>query len=105
MERATTSLPTPLSPRRRTVVLVTATLATRSRIGCILLLVHVTIRESVIKFSSFFTSAMHFRACSMHETAGDMPIVFPLSVSSDYKQLFGICLLIPGQYCTKFTSH
>src|SRR5262245_32655135 len=40
MALATTSLPTPLSPRRSTVVLVPATLVTMSQTGCILLLVH-----------------------------------------------------------------
>src|SRR5688500_20215340 len=50
IERPTASLPTPLSPRSSTVVLVAATLATRSRIGCILLLVQ-RFRPSLIPSS------------------------------------------------------
>src|SRR5687767_8908506 len=37
-----------------------------------------------------FASAMQFRACWMHENAGDVPIVFPTRLSSDYKQLLAI---------------
>src|SRR5262249_13076609 len=46
--RARTSLPVPLSPRSSTVVFVLATFVTRSRIGCILLLVQRAIRGSLI---------------------------------------------------------
>src|SRR5262245_314056 len=52
MARATTSFPTPLSPLSKTVVFVAATLDTRSRMGCILLLLQIPRSASLISVGS-----------------------------------------------------
>ena len=80
MARATTSLPTPLSPRIRTVVLVTATFETRSRIGCILPLPHSPRSASLMSVGSPCCGVM--TKCSLTTCSGlhSMCHVFTLSI-------------------------
>src|SRR5690348_10769211 len=93
MARARTSLPVPLSPRRSTVVLVPATFETRSRIGCILLLVQRAIRGSVIS-CSLLSGIGCTSQCCLHRIALHVPRVYPPPDYRDYKDLHPVCAIL-----------
>src|SRR5262249_32776103 len=102
--RAKTSLPVPLSPRRSTVVFVPATFVTRSRIGCIFMLVQSAINGSVIGCPLLGGVRCTSRQC-LHRIALHVPRVYPPQIPA----ITSTSALARGSwrpyFCRKFTNN